>query len=120
MVERNGETQPQPVVHALQGTLHLCEACFDPINKLFGQERLVKAPGLDRGNANLRQKSQETHLISIAENVGQGSTSNRCTNYQLEHLAEIVHKRIFINTAKGNKGVRCQLLYRLLEAAWND
>jgi len=69
-----------------QGTLHLYEACFEPIDKLFGQERLVKAPGLDRGNANLGKKSQKAHLITIAENVGQRSTSNRCRNYQLEHL----------------------------------
>jgi hypothetical protein len=30
-------------------TLHLCQACFEPIDKLVGQERLAKASGLDGG-----------------------------------------------------------------------
>jgi len=50
---RNGltgreNTQPRPVLHALKITLYLCKACFEPIDKLFGQEQLVKASGLDR------------------------------------------------------------------------
>jgi len=60
-------------------TLHLCEACFEPIDNLFGQERLVKVAVLDLGNANSGKKSLKTHLIPIAENVGQINTSNRCT-----------------------------------------
>jgi hypothetical protein len=57
-------------------TLHLCKACFEPIDKLFGQKRLVKASGLDRGNADLGKKSQKTHLISIAGNAERRSIPN--------------------------------------------
>ena len=37
---------------------------FTCIDKLFGQERFVKTSRLDRGNADLREKSQESHLTS--------------------------------------------------------
>ena len=58
-------------------TLHLCKVCFESIDKLFDQERFVKAFGLDRESADLRKKSQETHLISIAGKAGRRSAQNR-------------------------------------------
>lgn len=67
-------------------TLHLCKAYFEPIDKLLGQERLVMASELDRGNSNMRKKSQGTHLISVAGKAGRRSVLNRWTHYQLEHL----------------------------------
>ena len=58
-------------------TLHLCKACFESIDKLFGQERFIKASGLNRGNADLGKKPQETHLISIAGKARQRNAQNR-------------------------------------------
>jgi hypothetical protein len=58
-------------------TLHLCKTRFEPINKLFGPERLVKASGLDRRNTDLRKKSQEAHFISIVTTIIRKGAQNR-------------------------------------------
>ena len=75
-LDREGETQPHPVVHALQDHAASLQGVLWPIDTLFGQERFVKASGLDPRNADFGKQSQETHLISIAGKAGRERVQN--------------------------------------------
>ena len=57
-------------------TQHLFKACFGRSTHCYGQERFVKASGLDPRNADFGKQSQETHLISIAGKAGRERVHN--------------------------------------------